>query len=130
MRLHTAPGGMKAGLLVEQLGSFIWVSTSLEQEARMMAEFEKYKGWWIGGIVREDPSQEHGFYFDPATIRLAEFTAEEGSNGLQTTIPAIKADLATHKDKMCFVAARFHEHKPLRPIPGQATTPFRRQGRP
>jgi len=37
---------------------------------------------WIGGIVVADPSYEHGFYFDPNTVIVAEVTAE----GLQTTI--------------------------------------------
>ena len=36
---------------------------------------------WIGGTVIVDPTAEHGFYFEPTTVRVAEVAAE----GLQTS---------------------------------------------
>lgn len=113
-KLYTAPESIKAALLVEQYGILLWISTSRTKYAAMMADFETYKGWWIGGVVIEDPSQEHGFHFDPETVVIAQFTVEDGQGqGLQTTLPRIKQYLDYHKGYRWYVAPRFLETKDL-----------------
>jgi|GEM_PF-5784679 hypothetical protein len=81
---------------IRNYGESMWIGTDSDSIAAIMRELVQVKGHaWIGGKVVPDASLPHGFYFDPATVLIAEFTAE----GMQTTIAQIAADpqyYATH----------------------------------
>jgi len=67
----------------------MWIGTNSDTLAQIMENLvgTDYKRW-IGGKVVPDQEMPHGFYFDPNTIVIAEFTVE----GMQTTIAQIADD--------------------------------------
>jgi hypothetical protein len=67
---------------------------------------------WIGGIVVVDEAAPLGFYFDPSTVAVAEFT-EEGS---QTTLCAISenpASFAADPNRRWWVTANLSDLREL-----------------
>ncbi len=67
----------------------MWIGSNSDSLAQIMENLvgTDYKRW-IGGKVVPDQEMPHGFYFDPNTIVIAEFTVE----GMQTTISQIADD--------------------------------------
>jgi len=67
----------------------MWIGTNSDSLAHIMETLTKTESQrWIGGKVVPDQEMPHGFYFDPNTIVIAEFTVE----GMQTTIAQIADD--------------------------------------
>ncbi|MFH2204869.1 MAG: hypothetical protein ABIJ96_17285 [Elusimicrobiota bacterium] len=110
MVLNRPSPGMEAAVLVENHGESMWVSANQESVAKMMAEYDQYQGWWIGGIVRKDEFQEHKFFFDPSTIIIAEYVAEQG---LQATIRKIRDDVDAHEGQRRYIEAKFTGYRNL-----------------
>lgn len=74
---------------IKNYNHIMWVGTnsdSLAHIIKTLTDTESQR--WIGGKVVPDPEMPHGFYFDPNTIVIAEFTVE----GMQTTIAQIADD--------------------------------------
>ena len=114
--LHGPPFEVLAGLYVEEFGHVMWISTSRGEQAVKMENFEQYRNWWIGGIVREDAASELGFFFQPDTVAITQFTAEDGDQnlGLQITIPELTENVEPHQGQYRYVSPRFLRYKDLR----------------
>lgn len=63
-------------------------------------ECDNFPIFWIGGTVVADPSREHGFYFEPASIVVANTTLE----GLQTSVCLIEANPGVFDGGLWYIA--------------------------
>ena len=73
-------------MLIDSFGYLLWAGIDDPAVARQAAALAGGgTPQWVLGRVVPDPGQRHGFSVDPATVSLAEITAE----GIQTTVEQV-----------------------------------------